>query len=148
MVHMGEAQMASPSSLISHTESSPSHQRAIKHPSFVSGLHLSPPLPCPCPRCPSARWHHPPEFYLRWGGVSKPHASQTLAAWTPDESLQEGLAEQWLGASLPQKMFIWSRSGRGSEIMANHHTKAAPTFPALWHLRPNTSKCGCSLRST
>ena len=33
-----------------------------------------------CPKCPPARRHLPPEFYLRWGCVSKPHISETSMA--------------------------------------------------------------------
>ena len=101
-------------------------------------------LPCPCPSCQPARWHLPLKFYLRWGCVSKPLTSENPVAWTHANSLGKGLTEKWLGASLPQKMFMPSCSGRGSEITANHNTQLVPGFTALWHLCPNTSKCGCS----
>ena len=69
--------MASPSSLISGTRTSHSHQLAIKHLFIVSGLCLLPTSTLSCPHCLPAKQHLPPEFYLRWGCVSKPHTSET-----------------------------------------------------------------------
>ena len=57
------------------------------------------PLPSSCPSQPPARWHLPPEFYLRWDCVSELHTSETPVAWTHANCLGEGLAEQcwcWL----------------------------------------------------
>ena len=104
------------------------------------------PLPCPCPSCPPARQHLPPDFYLRWGCVSKP-ASETPVAWTHADFLGEVLAEQCPHAGLSPKMFLRSHCSRGSEIMADHDTQLAPCFTALWYLCPNTSKHNCYLGS-
>ena len=68
-------------------------------------------------------------------------------AWTLANSLGEGLTEQWLGTSLPQKTFMRLHRSRGSEIMANHNTQLAPGFTTLSHLCSSTSKCDCSLES-
>ena len=134
-------------------------------PSFlVSGTALTDPqasfhsllLHCLCPSHQPARWHLLPEFYLRWCHVSKALTSENPAAWPHSDPLGEGLAEQWLGASLPQgmlchhvmaeaqrlwtgaglpqKKFMQLHGGRGSEILANHNTQLASDFTALWCL--------------
>ena len=105
------------------------------------------PLLCSCPNCLPARQHLFSQFNLRWVCVSKPQTSETSVAWTCTDSLGDGLTEQWLRASLPQKMFTQLFSGRGSEIMANHNTQLVPGFTALGHLCPNTNKRGCSIGS-
>ena len=123
-------------------------------PSFlVSGTALTDPqasfhsllLHCLCPSHQPARWHLLPEFYLRWCRVSKALTSENPAAWPHSDPLGEGLAEQWLGASLPQgmlchhvmaevqrlwtggglpqKKFMQLHGGRGSEILANHNIR-------------------------
>ena len=101
-------------------------------------------LHCPCP---PVRQHLYPEFYLRWGCVSKPLTSENPVAWIQSNPLGQGLVEQWPGAGLPQRTFMQLCSGRGSEIMAIHNTQMAPGFSTLWHLCSNTNKHGCCLGS-
>ena len=71
-------------------------------PLSCASMH-SPPPPCPCPTHQPTRQHLTPEFYLRWGCVSKPHTSEISLAWTHSDSLGEGLAEQWPGAACHRK---------------------------------------------
>ena len=143
-VCMGVVEMASPSSLVSGTGFHVlTDLQSSTHPLSHASIHtLS--LPCSCPNSPPAKQYLPPEFYLQWGCVSKPHFSETSEAWTHANSLGDRLAEQWLGAHLHQKTFMLSHSNTGSEIMANHNTQLAAGFNVLWRLCPNARKCGCS----
>ena len=87
------------------------------------------------------------QSFISDGVVSKPHASETLAAWTRANSLGEGLTEQRPVPGRPQKTFVRLRGGRGSDYGKPQHT-AAPRFTALCHLSPNTSKRVCPPGST
>ena len=126
----------------------------IKHPSFVSSFCSTLPLLChPRPSCQAARQHLPPKFYIRWGCVSKPLTSEGPVLWsTPtlwgrvssnygqvpactQERLHDHVVTDaqrlWLGASMPQKNFIWSCSTSVSGMMVNHNIHLAPDFSAL-----------------
>ena len=69
-----------PTTPVSNIKTLCSPQPAIVHPSFVSGflrsrfytVHASSQV---------ARWHLPPEFYLRCGCVSRPLTSEGLRLW-------------------------------------------------------------------
>ena len=136
--------MASSSFLLSSTGTVCSHQPIIKHPSIVSALCSLPTSTLSMSKLSTCQAAPPSRVLSEIGLCLKPHTSETPVAWTYADCLAEGLAEQWLGASLPQKMFLRSHSGGSSEIMANHNTQLAEDFTALWHFPPNTSKCGCS----
>ena len=50
-----------------------------------------------------ARRHLLPEFYLRWGCVSKPLTSEGPADLNRSDPLGEGIAKQWLVPACPQE---------------------------------------------
>ena len=105
-----EVKMSSRSSLVSGMGILCLHRHMIKHPSFISGFLLLLSFTLSVSMLLPALWCLPPEFYLSWVCVSNPHTSKTTTVWNLTVPLGEGLVEQWLGASLYQKMVVQSCS--------------------------------------
>lgn len=109
-----EVKMSSHSSLVSGMGILCLHRHMIKHPSFISGFLLLLTFTLSVPMLLPALWCLPPQFYLSWVCVSNPHTSKTTTVWNLTFPLGEGLVQQWLGASLSQKMVVQSCSDRSS----------------------------------
>ena len=80
--HMRERRkMASPSYSVSIIRTLCSPWSAFAHCSFVSTFHSLPLLHYLWPSQKPARWHLPPEFYLRCIYISQPLTSEWLRLW-------------------------------------------------------------------
>lgn len=110
----------------------PSPTRNQAH-SFISGFHLILPLPQSMSKLPACQVALPSRVLSPLGLCFKTPHFRNPQGFLQD-SLGKGLSEQWLGAGLPQKRFLPLCSSRSLEFMANHNTKLAPGFAALWRL--------------
>ena len=142
-----EVEMASPSSLVSGAWSSHSLWPAIKHPSFVSGLHLLPASTLSVSRLSTCHVSPPSRASSQMELCFKTPNFRDPMAWTLTYSLGEGLTEQWPGAGLPQKAFFALVQQQNFRDYGKNNTQPAPGFATLSHLCTNISKCDYSLRS-